>query len=147
MKKITSILLISVIFASVVSFSSCANNVQYETVKLNKYNYSDYIVFNYYYTDLSTQKESAGYKISCVIHAESGSRNPEYRFENVTITLKSARTSYLSPIGKITLSLDGLGSSHGTAQYTNGSSLSGKVNDDWRYEVENITGNVLIPAN
>lgn len=147
MKKLTSILLISVILASLLSLSSCTDNAQYDTVKLDKYNYSDYIVFNYYYTDLSTQKENAGYKISCVIHAESSSRNPDYRFENVTITLKSERTSYLSPIGKITLNLDGLGSSHGTAQYTNGSSLSGKINDDWRYEVESITGNVLVPAN
>jgi len=145
MKKLTSILLIAVILASLLSLSSCTK--EYEAVELDKYNYSDYIVFNYYYTDLSTRKETAGYKISCVIHAESSSRNPDYRFENVTITLKSERTSYLSPIGKITLNLDGLGSSHGTAQYTNGSSLSGKINDDWRYKVESITGNVLVPAN
>ncbi len=147
MKKLTSILLIAVILASLLSLSSCTDEKNYDTVKLDKYNYSDYIVFNYYYTDLSTQKENAGYKISCVIHAESGSRSPDYRFENVIITLKSGRTNLLSQVGDITLNLDGLGSSHGTAQYINGSSLSGKINDDWRYEVESITGNVLVPAN
>ena len=147
MKKLTSILLITVILASLLSLSSCGDSKKYKTVKLDKYNYSDYIVFNYYYADIYLEEEDVGYKVSCVIHAESGSRNPDYRFDNVTITLKSGRTSLLSPVGDITLNLDGLGSSHGTAQYINGSSFSGKINDDWKYEVNSITGNVLVPAN
>ena len=143
MKKLASILLITAILSSLLSLSSCTQ--EYEAVELDKYNYSDYIVFNYYYTDLEAEKQNAGYKISCVIHAESSSRNPEYRFENVTITLKSERENYLSSVGNITLNLDGLGSSHGTAQYRNGSSLSGKVNDDWKYQVSSITGIVRVP--
>lgn len=143
MKKLASILLIAAILTSLLSLSSCTQ--EYEAVELDKYNYSDYIVFNYYYTDLEAEKQNAGYKISCVIHAESSSRNPEYRFENVTITLKSERGNYLSSVGNITLNLDGLGSSHGTAQYRNGSSLSGKVNDDWKYQVSSITGIVRVP--
>ena len=143
MKKLASILLIAAILSSLLSLSSCTQ--EYEAVELDKYNYSDYIVFNYYYTYLEAEKQNAGYKISCVIHAESSSRNPEYRFENVTITLKSERGNYLSSVGNITLNLDGLGSSHGTAQYRNGSSLSGKVNDDWKYQVGSITGIVRVP--
>lgn len=147
MKKLTALLILIAILASLFSLSSCTSDKKYDTVKLDKYNYSDYIVFNYYYTDIYTKEEEVGYKVSCVIHAESGSRNPDYRFENVTITLKSGRPNLLSPVGDITLNLDGLGSSHSTAQYINGSSLSGKINDDWSYEVESITGNVLVPVN
>lgn len=148
MKKATSLLLVLVIIASLFSFSSCGDKEpQYDTVKLDKNNYSDYIVFNIYYTDLDVEKNDGQYEISCVIHAESSSTNADYRFENVTITLHSSKAGIFNRIGDITLNLDALGSSHGTAQHHKTSSLSGNINTDWGYKVKSITGNVLVPVN
>lgn len=157
MKKLTSILLVVVILASLISFSSCGDketeteSPQYTTVELTKENYQKYIVFNFYCTDLDVTELSNGkYDISCVIHIESGTKNADYRFENVSIQLskvhKGLSLNYF--VSKVRLNLDAYGNAHGSSQHYSLNSLSRtvNVNDEWDMEVKSITGNVLIPV-
>lgn len=153
MKKLTSLLLIAAILTSLLSLSSCGNNEpeleepQYETITLTKYNYSDYIVFDYYSTDYDVEYSNGKYNHSGTRHVESKSRNTNYHFENVTIKLNGSVMSSPKIEGvSITLNLDSSGVAHGSDSYfILGSNFKNISEND--FVVKSITGTVKIPKN
>lgn len=154
MKKLTSLLLIAAILTSLLSLSSCGNDEpeleepQYETITLTKSNYSDYIIFNSYFTDQRSSSSNEKYNLSGTQHIEVSAANEDYRFEKVTITFGSivAASPILDSLS-ITINLNAYGEAHGTGSY----SIKGAKDDEIdqalsKVTLKSITGTVRVPV-
>lgn len=105
------LLIISLLF--LVSCKSSESGSEYETIKLTKENYSEYISINAYVSDftaiISEQTEiSTRYNLSLVVHIET-SKKVDCEFEDVSITYSPYRAALwqYSSFPSATLNLDG----------------------------------------
>lgn len=155
MKKLTSILLIAVMLISLFSFSSCGEDEpqvtepDYEVVNLTKYNYSDYLVFNYYSSDQDSDYIDGKYNLSGTVHAECSSANESYRFEKVTIELTTVvmASPNLASL-RIKLNLNSYGEAHGSDSYfiADSNNKQPSNNGNWNFKIKSISGTVKVPA-
>lgn len=143
MKKLTSLLLIITILLSLLSLSSCEEEKDW----LRSSNYDQYLSINMYCTDtkISTSIFSdSKYSLYCIVHVEITSNNPDYRFNNASITL-SPQVGIWEQANDVTLELDGYGSAHASFSYYHSKADDPIFPSVWDFEVTDWGGTVIIP--
>lgn len=143
MKKLTSIFILIAILTSLLSLSSCEEKKSW----LLPDTYSKYLSINTYCSDtkISTSVLSdSKYSLSCIVHVEVSSNNPDYRFDTALITL-SPQVSIWEAATELTLELDGYGSAHGSFSYYNYRADYPIFPSTWKFEVTGIGGMVIVP--
>lgn len=153
MKRLISLLLVATILTALFSFSSCESNEPqtqeptYETITLTKYNYTDYIVLNSYFTDQNSTTSNGKYNLSGTQHIEVSAANEDYRFDKVTLTINSLVAS--SPVIdslSITVNLNAYGEAHGTDSYSIKGAKSDEIDKSLsEIVVKEISGTVRVP--
>lgn len=143
MKKLTSLILLIAILASLLSLSSCQETTDW----IRAANYTEYLSINTYCTDttISTSILSdSKYALYCIVHVEVSSNNPDYRFDNASITL-SPVVSPWEQANDVTLELDGYGSAHASFSYYNVRAEDPIFPSVWEFEMTDWSGIVIIP--
>jgi hypothetical protein len=98
MKKIISIVLISILLLCCISLYGCEKKQEYKRIKLTKDNYKNYISINSYVTDYNVvpiHENSLGgleYCASAIIHVVTSKRDNCF-FENVSIEYQTTISS------------------------------------------------------
>lgn len=162
MKKIISLVLISILLLCCISLYGCEKKEEYKRVKLTTQNYTNYISINSYATDYNVvplQENSLGnieYCASAVIHVVTSKRADCY-FENVTIEYKTTygilwETSNEEVCAKVMLDYNGESHYSGAVLIDrNGgveSSIAASLYTQTQFfnKVKAIEGYVLIPV-